>query len=66
MCFPCSVDEGLKPVKMSEKEQKHANIHNLLYTLGVLTCFGAIAGLLIALQAAGQQIGWGSNRKTLW
>lgn len=57
--FPVLSMKALSLVKMSEREQKHANIHGILYTLGILTCFGAIAGLLIALQTAGQQIGWG-------
>ncbi|MEZ5579178.1 MAG: hypothetical protein R3F40_07060 [Candidatus Competibacteraceae bacterium] len=31
----------------------------LAYTAGVLVCFTAIAGVLIALRAAGQHVGWG-------
>lgn len=57
--FPVLSMKALSLVKMSEKEQKHANLHGIFYTLGILTCFGAIAGLLISLQAAGSQIGWG-------
>lgn len=57
--FPVLSMKALSLVKMSEKEQKHANIHGILYTLGILVCFGAIAGLLIVLQMGGQQIGWG-------
>jgi thiol:disulfide interchange protein DsbD len=33
--------------------------HGLVYALGVLVSFWLFAGLLIALQAAGQEIGWG-------
>lgn len=57
--FPVLSMKALSLVKMSEKEQKHANIHGLLYMLGILTCFGGIAGLLISLKMAGAQIGWG-------
>ncbi len=57
--FPVLSMKTLSLVKMSEREQKHANIHGILYTLGILVCFGAIAGLLIVLKTAGQQIGWG-------
>ena len=57
--FPVLSMKALSLVKMSDREQKHANIHGILYTLGILTCFGVIAGLLIILQMAGQQIGWG-------
>jgi thiol:disulfide interchange protein len=57
--FPVLSMKALSLVKMSEREQKHANLHGIFYTLGILSCFGGIAGLLIALQSAGQQIGWG-------
>ena len=33
--------------------------HGLAYTTGVLVSFALVAGALIALRAAGQQIGWG-------
>ncbi len=57
--FPVLSLKALSLVRMSDKEQKHANLHGLLYTAGILICFTSIAGLLIALQMAGQQIGWG-------
>lgn len=57
--FPVLSMKALSLVKMSEREQKHANLHGIFYTLGILTCFGAIAGLLIILQTAGEKIGWG-------
>jgi thiol:disulfide interchange protein DsbD len=33
--------------------------HGLAYTAGVLVAFAVVAGVLIALRAAGQQLGWG-------
>lgn len=57
--FPVLSLKALSLVKMSEKEQKHSNLHGVFYTLGVLACFGAIAGTLIFLQQAGEEIGWG-------
>jgi len=33
--------------------------HGLAYTAGVLACFAALAGVLLALRAGGAQIGWG-------
>ena len=33
--------------------------HGLAYTAGVLVCFAALAGALLALRAGGAQIGWG-------
>ena len=34
-------------------------VHGLIYTAGVLTFFALVAGLLLALRAAGAAIGWG-------
>lgn len=36
-----------------------ARRHGLAYTAGVLVCFAALAGALLALRAGGAQIGWG-------
>ena len=33
--------------------------HGLAYTAGVLLAFGVVGGVLLALRAAGEQIGWG-------
>lgn len=57
--FPVLSMKALSLIKMSEREQSHAALYGISYTLGVLVCFGAIAGALIALQQAGQHIGWG-------
>jgi thiol:disulfide interchange protein len=57
--FPVLSMKALSLVKMSEREQRHAATHGLLYTAGILLCFLAIAGLMIALQVAGSKIGWG-------
>lgn len=57
--FPVLSLKALSLVKMSAKEKKHAALHGAVYTSGVLLCFGAIAGTLIALKAAGEEIGWG-------
>lgn len=57
--FPVLSMKALSLVKMSEREQSHAALYGISYTLGVLVCFGAIAGGLIVLQQAGQHIGWG-------
>lgn len=57
--FPVLSMKVLSLVKMSEKEQRHAAAHGLIYTAGILVCFGAIAATLIALKTAGEEIGWG-------
>ncbi|MFA5119844.1 protein-disulfide reductase DsbD family protein [Zavarzinia sp.] len=40
-------------------EAGHAQRHGIAYTLGVLVCFSVLAGVLIALRAGGEAIGWG-------
>lgn len=57
--FPVLSMKALSLVKMSAKEKKHAALHGVFYTAGVLLCFGAIAGTLMALRSAGEEIGWG-------
>lgn len=57
--FPVLSMKALSLVKMSEQNVAHARLYGLTYTAGILVCFAAIAGLLIALIAAGSQIGWG-------
>ena len=57
--FPVLSMKALSLVKMSEREQSHAVTHGLMYTCGILISFSLIAALLITLQQAGNQIGWG-------
>lgn len=57
--FPVLSMKALSLVKMSAREQSHAVTHGVMYTLGILLCFGLIAATLITLQQAGSQIGWG-------
>ncbi|WP_439817058.1 protein-disulfide reductase DsbD family protein [Zavarzinia sp. CC-PAN008] len=37
----------------------HLRVHGLVFTAGVLVTFAALAGLLIAVKAAGAAVGWG-------
>lgn len=57
--FPVLSMKALSLIKMSAKEQRHAAIYGISYTAGILVCFLAIAGILIALQLTGENIGWG-------
>lgn len=57
--FPVLSMKALSLVKMSAREQAHAVAHGLFYTCGILASFAGVAGLLIALQQAGNHIGWG-------
>jgi thiol:disulfide interchange protein DsbD len=40
--------------------------HGLVYSIGVVSSFVLVAGVLIALQQAGQAIGWGFQLQTPW
>lgn len=57
--FPVLSLKALSLVKISEKQPSLARMHGIFYTGGVVLSFMAIAAALIALQAAGNQIGWG-------
>jgi thiol:disulfide interchange protein DsbD len=47
-------------------EARRARRHGLLYLAGVLCTFGALAGVLLALRAAGEQLGWGFQLQVPW
>jgi len=57
--FPVLSMKALSFVQHSHKDDWEIRLHGLIFTAGVLTCFAAIAGALIALRAGGAQIGWG-------
>lgn len=57
--FPVLSIKALGLIRMSTHEQAHAVTHGIMYTLGILLSFGALAAVLISLQQAGAQIGWG-------
>ena len=40
--------------------------HGLAYTAGVVASFAALAGLLLALRAGGEAIGWGFQLQSAW
>lgn len=46
-------------LKHTGQSRGQAVLHGLAYTLGVVVSFVALAGVLFALRAAGQWIGWG-------
>ena len=57
--FPVLSIKALSLVKMAEGHAAEARMHGLAYTAGVVLGFLAVAGILLALQFAGAQIGWG-------
>ncbi|MDG5495494.1 protein-disulfide reductase DsbD domain-containing protein [Niveispirillum sp. BGYR6] len=50
---------SMKAMALISHGPGHARQHGLVYTAGVLACFAAIAGALLALRAGGAAIGWG-------
>lgn len=57
--FPVLSMKGLSLLQMPDKDRAHARLYGIVYTLGILTCFVMIAGLLLALKSGGAEIGWG-------
>ncbi|WP_044564643.1 protein-disulfide reductase DsbD [Azospirillum sp. B4] len=50
---------SMKAMALVRHQGAHARVHGLVYTAGVLACFAAVAAVLMALRAGGQEIGWG-------
>lgn len=57
--FPVLSLKALSLIKIAQKHPEEARMHGIAYTIGVIASFLAIAGILMMLQAAGAQIGWG-------
>lgn len=61
--MPCVLPVlAIKVVAVADLAQKHpreVRIHGLAYTGGVLASMGVLAGVVIALRAAGHAVGWG-------
>ena len=57
--FPVLGIKVLGFVNQAGGERRRVVAHGLVFTAGVLLSFWALAGLLAALRASGQQLGWG-------
>ncbi len=57
--FPVLFIKGLALVQSSQQERGRLRAHGWVYTLGILVSFWAVVAVLLALRAAGQQLGWG-------
>ncbi|GIX39374.1 MAG: thiol:disulfide interchange protein DsbD [Silanimonas sp.] len=57
---------ALKALAFQHGETREHRRHALLYTAGVLVSFLLLAGLLMALRAAGEALGWGFQLQTPW
>ena len=57
--FPVLFIKGLALVQSSQHERHRLRAHGWVYTLGILVSFWIVVAILIALRAAGRQLGWG-------
>lgn len=57
--FPIISMKVLGFVKQAHGDDSQAWKHGLIFTFGVLVSFWVLAGVLIALRATGEQLGWG-------
>jgi thiol:disulfide interchange protein DsbD len=57
--FPVLFLKGLALVQSSGEERHKSRLHGLIYTLGILVSFWIVVGILLALRAAGHNLGWG-------
>ncbi len=46
-------------VKQADEDRRRIWRHGLTFSLGILTAFWILAGILVALRAGGQRLGWG-------
>ncbi len=59
--FPVLSMKGLSLLQMPDKDRSHARLYGVVYTLGILTCFLMIAGLLLALKSGGAEMRRGNR-----
>ncbi len=57
--FPVVFIKAASLASAAHEDRGAIRTQGLLYTVGVLATFVALAGILIALRTAGEQIGWG-------
>ena len=57
--FPVVSLKILSFVQSAGEDPRRVRAHGLTFAAGVLVAFWALAGLLLALRAAGEEIGWG-------
>lgn len=64
--FPVLSLKVMSLVQSGNHSSAERQLHGVAYTAGILLSFLAIAALLMALRAAGQQIGWGFQLQSPW
>jgi thiol:disulfide interchange protein len=58
--------KALTLVRHASGGRAATSAHGLAYTAGVLVSFAALAGVLLALRAGGERIGWGFQLQAPW
>jgi len=64
--FPIISLKALSLAKTAHGERREIRLSAWAYTAGVLISFFIFAGLLIALKAAGSEVGWGFQLQSPW
>jgi len=67
--MPCVLPVlSLKALALAEHshDRAQARRHGILYFAGTLTCFVALAAVLLVLRAAGEALGWGFQLQVPW
>lgn len=64
--FPVLSLKVMSLVQTGNHSRSERQTHGLAYTAGVISSFLVIAGVLIALRSAGEQIGWGFQLQSPW
>lgn len=57
--FPVLSIKALSLLNHGDQTPRQVRLHGLVYTAGVLSSFALLGGLLVALKAGGNQVGWG-------
>ncbi|HEX5234548.1 MAG TPA: thioredoxin family protein [Silvibacterium sp.] len=57
--FPVLFLKGLALVQSSAEERHKLRLYGLIYTLGILVSFWVVVAILLAIRAAGHNLGWG-------
>lgn len=64
--FPILSMKALSLVQAAAGVRREARVHGLFYAAGVLASFLIVAGVLLALRAGGESIGWGFQLQSSW
>ncbi len=62
--FPILFVKAASMAKSANSDKGAMRRHGVLYGLGVVATFAALAGLLLALRAGGQEVGWGFHMQS--